>query len=100
MKVKRDSRVLFLGKRVENLYILLGSIDFGGGIIKTRRVWKPLKKSIEGLDDKAPITTSVITTSTQSEDNHNGKEGLVHFMIDDVGNLKFVGDANLSNVVA
>ena len=59
-----------------------------------------LRKSIEGIDDEAPITTLVITISTQGEDNHNGKERLVRFVIDDIGNLKFVGDANFSNGVA
>ena len=37
MKVKRDSRVMFLGERVRNLYVLLGNTDFGG-ITKVKRV--------------------------------------------------------------
>ena len=67
IKVKRDSLMLFLDERVGNLYVLLESTDFRG-ITKVKRVWKLVGKSVEGIDDEAPITTS-----SQCEDNHNGK---------------------------
>ena len=95
IKVNRDSSIIFLGKKVGNFYLLLGSIDFSD-IMKNKRVWKLVEKSIEGIDDEAP-TISVMTSSTQGEDDHNSNVELVSFVLDDAGDLKFIGDVNLSN---
>ena len=97
IKVKRDYCIMLLGKKFGNLYILLESKDFKD-VTKNKRVWNSVGKSIEGIDDEAAIT-SVITISTQGEDDHNSKVELLCFVFDDVGDLKFIGDVNLSNGV-
>ena len=56
IKVKWDSCIMFLGKKVGNLYVLLGSRNVGD-ITKNKRVWKSMGKSIEGIDDESPIVT-------------------------------------------
>ena len=91
---------MLLCRVVGNMYVLLGNLDVGGGVTKPiRMMWKPVKRSTQGVDK-----SMTLTSCTKGEGMiPSSKVEFVFFYLDeysvkmDVGDgvPKCMGDVNL-----
>jgi len=101
MKVRRGPRIMLMGRKVENLYVLLGNTIVDKVVAKpTKLMWKPMEKSIQKVENTVQTTSATSTISTQIEDvNPSSKAELVSFRFHDVGDvvdsLKSTSDMDL-----
>ena len=101
MKVRRGPRIMLMGRKVENLYVLLGNTIVDKVVAKsTKLMWKPMEKSTQKVENTVQTTSATSTISTQIEDvNPSSKAELVSFRFHDVGDvvdsLKSTSDMDL-----